>query len=256
MLFQLTGDYAGPPVDLARRRRRRVCRHRRHRPPAALAAAPGLADGRTAAGDRRARRSRSGRPTAARSAFFADAKLKRIDMNAGLGAHAVRRAQRARRQLERAGHDPVHANRDRRDAAGLGQRRQPDGGHVHRRHALHQPSVAAVPARRQALPLPRRAAGGGPRSERGVHRLARRPHAAAGAAVAQPGDLRRRPPACSCATARLWAQPFDVEREALGGAPVAVARDVLEDPTIWRGIFSTSDTGTLDLPGRPGRHVA
>ncbi len=43
----------------------------------------------------------------------------------------------------------------------------------------------------------------------------------------------------------LWAQPFDVDREALGGAPMAVARDVLEDPTIWRGIFSTSDTGTL-----------
>jgi eukaryotic-like serine/threonine-protein kinase len=47
----------------------------------------------------------------------------------------------------------------------------------------------------------------------------------------------------------LWAQPFDVEREALGGAPVAVARDVLEDPTIWRGIFSTSDTGTLIYQG-------
>jgi serine/threonine protein kinase/Tol biopolymer transport system component len=47
----------------------------------------------------------------------------------------------------------------------------------------------------------------------------------------------------------LWAQPFDVEREALGGAPVAVARDVLEDPTIWRGIFSVSDTGTLVYEG-------
>jgi serine/threonine protein kinase len=47
----------------------------------------------------------------------------------------------------------------------------------------------------------------------------------------------------------LWAQPFDVDREALGGAPVAVARDVLEDPTIWRAIFSTSDTGTLVYQG-------
>ena len=43
----------------------------------------------------------------------------------------------------------------------------------------------------------------------------------------------------------LWAQPFDTARETLGGAPVAVAREVLEDPTIWRGIFSVSDTGTL-----------
>ncbi len=47
----------------------------------------------------------------------------------------------------------------------------------------------------------------------------------------------------------LWAQPFDLAREALGGAPVAVARDVLEDPTIWRGIFSVSDTGTLVYQG-------
>ena len=47
----------------------------------------------------------------------------------------------------------------------------------------------------------------------------------------------------------LWAQPFDVERETLGGAPVAVARDVLEDPTIWRAIFSTSETGTLVYQG-------
>lgn len=47
----------------------------------------------------------------------------------------------------------------------------------------------------------------------------------------------------------LWAQPFDVGREALGGAPVAVARDVLEDPTIWRAIFSTSETGTLIYQG-------
>ena len=43
----------------------------------------------------------------------------------------------------------------------------------------------------------------------------------------------------------LWAQPFDVTREALSGAPVAIAHDVLEDPTIWRAIFSASDNGTL-----------
>jgi Tol biopolymer transport system component len=43
----------------------------------------------------------------------------------------------------------------------------------------------------------------------------------------------------------LWAQPFDAESETLGGAPAAVARDVLEDPTIWRAIFSTSAAGTL-----------
>jgi Tol biopolymer transport system component len=43
----------------------------------------------------------------------------------------------------------------------------------------------------------------------------------------------------------LWAQPFDPGSEALSGAPVAIAHDVLEDPTIWRAIFSASDTGTL-----------
>ncbi len=43
----------------------------------------------------------------------------------------------------------------------------------------------------------------------------------------------------------LWAQPFDPESARLSGAPVAVARDVLEDPTIWRGIFTTNDSGVL-----------
>ncbi len=90
----------------------------------------------------------------------------------------------------------------------------------------------------------------GPRSERGVPRLARRPRAAAGAAIAQPGRPTPDGHLLFMRDRTLWAQPFDVEREALGGAPVAVARDVLEDPTIWRGIFSTSDTGTLDLRGR------
>ena len=37
---------------------------------------------------------------------------------------------------------------------------------------------------------------------------------------------------------------------------MAVARDVLEDPTIWRGIFSTSETGTLIYQGdRPARSL-
>ncbi len=43
----------------------------------------------------------------------------------------------------------------------------------------------------------------------------------------------------------LWAQPFDLTSEALGGAPTAIARDVLEDPTTWQAIFSASDAGTL-----------
>jgi eukaryotic-like serine/threonine-protein kinase len=43
----------------------------------------------------------------------------------------------------------------------------------------------------------------------------------------------------------LWAQPFNPVRETLDGAPVAVAREVSEDPTIWRGIFSVADNGTL-----------
>ena len=43
----------------------------------------------------------------------------------------------------------------------------------------------------------------------------------------------------------LWAQPFAPDSAQLTGAPVAIARDVLEDPTIWRGIFSATSTGTL-----------
>ena len=43
----------------------------------------------------------------------------------------------------------------------------------------------------------------------------------------------------------LWAQPFDPESAQLNGAPVAIARDVLEDPTIWCAVFSVNDSGTL-----------
>jgi Tol biopolymer transport system component len=51
----------------------------------------------------------------------------------------------------------------------------------------------------------------------------------------------------------LWAQPFDPGAARLSGAPVAIARDVLQDPTIWRGIFSTTDAGVLVYDtGQPG----
>jgi Tol biopolymer transport system component len=43
----------------------------------------------------------------------------------------------------------------------------------------------------------------------------------------------------------LWAQPFAVDSATLSGAPMAVAHDVLEDPTIWRAIFSAADSGAL-----------
>ena len=43
----------------------------------------------------------------------------------------------------------------------------------------------------------------------------------------------------------LWAQPFDPESAQLNGAPVAIVRDVLEDPTIWCAVFSVNDSGTL-----------
>ena len=51
----------------------------------------------------------------------------------------------------------------------------------------------------------------------------------------------------------LWAQPFQAESGRFDGAPVAVARDVLDDPTIWRGIFAVNDTGTVVYQtGSPG----
>jgi Tol biopolymer transport system component len=43
----------------------------------------------------------------------------------------------------------------------------------------------------------------------------------------------------------LWAQPFNPDSAALDGAPTAVAQDVLFDPTIWRGIFDASPSGPL-----------
>jgi serine/threonine protein kinase/Tol biopolymer transport system component len=51
----------------------------------------------------------------------------------------------------------------------------------------------------------------------------------------------------------LWAQPFDPESAVLSGAPIAVARDVMQDPTIWRGIFDVNESGVLVYQsGQPG----
>jgi eukaryotic-like serine/threonine-protein kinase len=51
----------------------------------------------------------------------------------------------------------------------------------------------------------------------------------------------------------LWAQPFDPNSATLSGAPVAVARDVMQDPTIWRGIFDVNESGVLVYQtGQPG----
>ncbi len=55
----------------------------------------------------------------------------------------------------------------------------------------------------------------------------------------------------------LWAQPFDADSAELKGAPVAIARDVLEDPTIWCGVFGVSDGGLLVYQtGQPGTTLA
>jgi Tol biopolymer transport system component len=43
----------------------------------------------------------------------------------------------------------------------------------------------------------------------------------------------------------LWAQPFRVDSGRFDGAPTAVARDVLDDPTIWRSIFTVNEAGTV-----------
>jgi len=43
----------------------------------------------------------------------------------------------------------------------------------------------------------------------------------------------------------LWAQPFRPDSGRFDGAPAAVARDVLDDSTIWRGIFAVNEAGTI-----------
>jgi Tol biopolymer transport system component len=51
----------------------------------------------------------------------------------------------------------------------------------------------------------------------------------------------------------LWAQPFDPDSATQSGAPVAIARDVMLDPTIWRGIFDVNESGVLVYQsGQPG----
>ncbi len=54
----------------------------------------------------------------------------------------------------------------------------------------------------------------------------------------------------------LWAQPFDPDSAALSGAPAAVARDVMHDPTIWRSIFDANESGVLVYQsGQPGTQL-
>jgi serine/threonine protein kinase len=54
----------------------------------------------------------------------------------------------------------------------------------------------------------------------------------------------------------LWSQPFDAATATLSGAPAAVARDVMQDPTIWRGIFDANESGVLVYQsGQPGTQL-
>ena len=147
-------------------------------------------------------------------AFFATGRLKRLDLDAGSALDAVRGPRRPRRLVESEGRDPVLTRRARRTAAGLGRGRRAVARDVDRRHDVHQPPLAADSSRRTPLRLSRRPAGGRPRPERGLPRLARRARAADAAALAEPGGLRQRAPAVPARPDVLGAAVRSRERDA------------------------------------------
>ena len=111
-------------------------------------------------------------------------------------ADALRGARRPGRILERAERHRVLARRARRLATGHRERRIADRNHLHRGHALHKPPLAADPARRTAFHLSRDrdAETRRARPERDLHRHAQlATGAAAGDAQPQPGRIRGGP---------------------------------------------------------------
>ena len=93
------------------------------------------------------------------------------------------------------------------------------------------------------------------RSERGLPRLARR--AARRSCCFAPAARPSSPAGicCSCATRHSGRSHSIAATATLSGAPAAVARDVMQDPTIWRGIFDVNESGVLVYQTRPAGHA-
>ncbi len=244
MLFQLTGDYGGPPVVSPDGRRvvfaamdgfgRRQLWLRRFEALAAEAL-PGT-DGASFP---------FWSPDSRAIGFFADGKLKRIDLGAGspltlCDAHAGRGGAWSPQGVI------LFAPTTQ---SGLHQ--VPAGGGV----PTEVTGIAGTPFQSHRWPqfLPdgrrflfhavRREPDGADRSEVFLGALG----------VREPRPIMRASSQAQYSAGHLlfvrdrtlWAQPFDLQSETLGAAPSAVAHDVLEDPTIWRAIFSASDSGAL-----------
>ena len=186
-------------------------------------------------------------------AFFATGQLKRLNLDAGSAltlceAPGGRGGSWSPRDVilfspgVRGGLQQVPA-----------ERRRAGAGDLDRRHAVHQPPLAADSCPTGATSFT------SPSSRRKDATRARSSSASLGGRAPQM-LLRSRSQAVFAnghllflRDRTLWAQPFDPESATLSGAPVAIARDVLEDPTIWRAVFDRQRLGHARLSERARR---
>ena len=184
--------------------------------------------------------------------FFADAKLKRIDLESGSGAaRTVAGEQSQRRNLECRRRHPVHA--DRREPAvsraGLGRHA---GRGDHARWA-DEPSVSRLPSRWPALPVLRGRDAGHARNLSG--RARRAEHVPTDGGRHGGGVSARRTWVRGASRDGGWllwvregalvAQRLDLERQALIGDPLSIADPVAVDAATNAAAVSVSAGGLV-----------
>ena len=182
--------------------------------------------------------------------FFADGKLKKIDVAGGPPQKVCDAPTGADGSLERGGRDPLRRRGQRSDP----RRSRPAAASRPTSSAIEKSDrsgLAAVPSRRQALPLRRHRRGQGGDPDRAtldgqnVRRRHRRP-------VAR--RVRRRPAtSSSCATRRSSRSRFDASSAKPTGEPVPLAEEIGTDnvgPRRLLGLAQRASSPTA--PGAPG----
>ena len=173
--------------------------------------------------------------------FFADSKLKRLDIGGGSPQTLADAHARSRRDMERGRRHPVCADVAQPAVPRSGFGRRAGGGDAAR--PADEPPVSPVPARWPAIPVLRaRDAGHG----RDLSGFAGR--VGARRVWGRPTRLASMRPSGWVLFVRggtLLAQRLDLEREALTGDPVTVADPVAFDADTVAGAFSVSAAGLV-----------
>ena len=247
--FSLTGDFAGPPVLSPDGSRGRVCGHQRGRQDRTLGS-PHERCWRRGwfSGTEGTRFFPSGRPTAGRSGFFADSKLKTTDLNGGSPAGGGRCSLRTRGGVGAGRRDPLHAEYaiapllqvsgnggdpvpvTKLDPARHTSHRWPfllpDGKHFLYLAIHHDPAKAANDTLYYA------SLDG--RENRALFRSQSNAVYGSGFLLFARGD-------------QLMEQPFDPASGTLGGEAQSLANGVVDDISTWHMDASASNNGLLIL---------